>query len=199
MIPLFVCSCSRNFERVKFSSSEAKAYLEELSTSRLDKDIFFKTDPSSPLTNEQKAAFKHLNYYPPNLSLIFRVKLVKQDSTQQVGINSTGGEVRRAIEYGRFEFEVDGKRVGLYVYKMADEDSDALFLPFTDKMCSSPQASSYSGGRYIDLIENESESYNLDFNYAYNPYCAYSRNFSCPIVPQENQLDVPIAAGEMKY
>jgi hypothetical protein len=89
-----------------------------------------------------------------------------------------------------------GKKVRLYVYKMIGEDSDELFLPFIDETCGKV---SYAGGRYIDLKENGSGIYRLDFNYAYDPYCAYKHNFSCPIVLQENHVDVSITAGEMKF
>lgn len=199
LITFFLSSCSHNYEPIKFSSSEERSYLNDLATSRLHKDIFLKTDLSSPLSKKQKAEFKKLNYYPPNLGLLFRVKLLKLDVPESVGIQATGGEVRRAKRYGKFEFEVGGKKLTLSVYKMEDEDADMLFLPLTDRTCDSTQGSSYAGGRYIDLKENDSGSYTLDFNYAYNPYCAYSHSFSCPIVPQENHLDVAIAAGEMKY
>lgn len=164
--------------------------------SRSRKDIYFKTDPSSPLTLDQQKAFQHFDYYPPNLNLIFQVKLIRNVQGNRTNIPATGGELRPAVKVGTLDFKVDGKKVTLHVYKMIGEDSTELFLPFTDGTCGK---TSYAGGRYIDLKEDSSGIYRLDFNYAYNPYCAYNHNYSCPIVPQENHLDVPISAGEMKF
>ena len=196
VLALTFVSCSRDSERVEFKTNDAKLYLETLNHFRAQKDIYSKTNLSSPLTSAEKMSFQHLNYYPPNFGLIYQVKLLKESLPERMDIQATGGEMRPAVKYGKFEFEVGGQKVRLYVYKMLGDASNDLFLPFTDETCGK---TSYSGGRYIDLKENESGSYRLDFNYAYNPYCAYNHNFSCPIVPQENHLDIPIAVGEMKY
>ncbi len=191
-----LASCSGNYEKLTFNSAEQRSYIDQLENFRERKDIFLRSDVFSPLTSEQKASRPHLNYYPPNFNLIFRVRLIKEETPEKVGIQATGGETRPAIRYGKFEFEVDGKVLRLNVYKMIGDGSNELFLPFTDETCGK---NSYSGGRYIDLRVNNSGEYVLDFNYAYNPYCAYNHNYSCPIVPQENHLDVAIRAGEMNY
>ncbi|HQT90629.1 MAG TPA: DUF1684 domain-containing protein [Candidatus Kryptobacter bacterium] len=196
LLALSIAACSGKYKRVTFGSAEKQSYLEQLNRFRERKDLFFRSDLSSPLTQAQRATFHQLNYYPPNFDLIFRVKLLKEGSPKQIGIHATGGETRTAVKYGRFEFDAAGKELSLYVYKMAGDDSNELFVPFTDETCGK---TSYSGGRYIDLNQNESGEYVLDFNYAYNPYCGYNHNYSCPIVPQENHLDAPIEAGEMKY
>jgi uncharacterized protein (DUF1684 family) len=192
---LFI-SCSRNFERVSFDSTQRNSYLNQLATSRLEKDSYFSAPATSPLTAEQRSAFQHLDYYPPNFDLIFQVKLIPDGEGSRTNILATGGELRPAVKAGEFDFEVGGKKEVLHVYRMVGEDSTELFLPFTDETCGK---TSYSGGKYIDLKENSSGVYRLDFNYAYNPYCAYNHDYSCPIVPQENHLDVPIMAGEMKF
>jgi uncharacterized protein len=196
LVVLGLSGCSGNFKKVTFNSTEHRDYIEQLDRFRERKDSFFKSGASSPLTAAQRIGFKHLNYYPPNVDLVFEVKLIKEDSPERVGILATGGETRPAIRYGKFDFSVEGKSVRLYVYKMTGDGSSELFVPFTDKTCDS---TSYSGGRYIDLDENDSGEYTLDFNYAYNPYCAYNHNYSCPIVPAENHLSVDIRAGEMVY
>ncbi len=193
---LTLASCSANYKKLTFDSAERRDYLLRLDSFRERKDSYFKSDPSSPLTIQQRSAFKHLNYYPPNFSLIFRVKLIRERKPEHVGIQATGGETRPAIKYGRFEFEIDGRKLTLHVYKMIGDGGNDLFLPFTDETCGN---TSYAGGRYIDLRENDTGEYTLDFNYAYNPYCAYNHDFSCPIVPAENHLDVKIDAGEMKH
>ncbi len=189
-------SCSGNYRRLSFNAAEKRAYIDQLESSRERKDAFFRSDVSSPLTKEQRTEFRHLNYYPPNLDLIFAVKLIKEKSPEKVGIQATGGETRPAIRYGWFEFKIDGKKLRLYAYKMTGDNSGELFIPFTDE---TNGEGSYSGGRYIDLEEKSSGEYTLDFNYAYSPYCACNHNYSCPIVPSENHLDVRVGAGEMKY
>lgn len=196
VLALLLASCSSNFRHVEFDSREKKIYVDDLMGMREQKDVFFKTSTESPLTSKQKASFKHLDYYPVNFVLIFQVKLLREFKRHLIGIQATGGETRPAIDYGEFHFEVDGKRVTLHVYKMLPDSSGDLFVPFTDLTCGK---TSYSGGRYIDLRENKSDVYSLDFNYAYNPYCAYNHSYSCPIVPKENHLDVPVKAGEMKF
>lgn len=196
LLALILASCSGNFKHVKFDSHEKTVYVDDLISFRQEKDNFFKTAPESPLTSMQKTTFERLNYYPPNLDLVFHVKLLKNANPKHIGIEATGGETRPAEEYGRLQFQIDGKNLELHVYKMLGDDSNELFVPFTDETCGN---TSYAGGRYIDMSENHSGEYTLDFNYAYNPYCAYSHNFSCPIVPKENHLDVPVKAGEMKF
>jgi len=189
-------SCSSDFEHVKFDSAQKNSYVTQLTTSRLRKDSLFKSNLSSPLTPEQRASFQRLEYYPINFDLIFRVRLVGDDHEKRIEIQATGGELRPAAKLGEFSFEVAGKKVALHVYKMIGEDDSVLFLPFTDETCGK---TSYTGGRYIDLEETSSGIYILDFNYAYNPYCAYNHNYSCPIVPEENHLGAAIEAGEMRF
>lgn len=148
------------------------------------------------MTAEQRIAFTHLSYFPPNLDLVFAVKIIKSRELRRINIAATGGELRPALEYGQVNFDVEGNPVTLHVYRMIGLDSTELFLPFVDATCG---RAAYSGGRYIDLTENDSGIYRLDLNYAYNPYCAYNHGFSCPVVPEENHLEVPILAGEMKF
>lgn len=157
------------------------------------KDDFFKRDPSSPLTSDERKSFEHLSYFPPDFNLIFKVRLIQNAKPGNTSIQATGGETRSAVRFGTFEFAVDGKPVRLTIYKMSEDASNELFLPFKDRTCG---VDSYAGGRYLDLEENSSQEYVLDFNYCYNPYCSYNHGYSCPIVPEENRIDVSIPAGE---
>jgi len=86
----------------------------------------------------------------------------------------------------------------LNVYKLEDAAGHgaSLFIPFRD---ATSGGGTYGAGRYLDLIENTTGIYDLDFNRAYNPYCAYNDRFSCPLPPGENTLEVPILAGEKIY
>jgi uncharacterized protein (DUF1684 family) len=105
------------------------------------------------------------------------------------------------IKYGELHFVLDGKECHLNVYQNIDlikkpGFEDYLFLPFSD-LTSGKE--SYIGGRYIDLTIPKSSTMILDFNTAYNPYCAYNHIYSCPLVPLENDLNVAIEAGVKKF
>lgn len=195
-VAVSLASCSGKYEKLTLSSSEKRSYVDQLESFRVRKNLFFKSNAASPLTIAQRKDFNHLNYYPPNFGLIFKVKLIPEKVPERVGIQATGGETRQAVKLGKFEFETGGKVQTLNVYRMIGDSTGELFLPFMDETCG---RTSYSGGRYLDFQPNRSGEYILDFNYAYNPYCAYNHNYSCPIVPEANRLEVEIKAGEKKF
>ena len=104
-------------------------------------------------------------------------------------------------KYGELHFSIDGKEFKLNVYQNVDLNKkpgydDYLFLPFSDLTCGKE---SYIGGRYVDMRIQKGTLWTIDFNKAYNPYCAYNYEYSCPIVPLENDLDIEILAGVKKF
>ncbi|MBI2648999.1 MAG: DUF1684 domain-containing protein, partial [Thaumarchaeota archaeon] len=99
-------------------------------------------------------------------------------------------------KFGYFEFEVEGKKARLQAYRSVEKDNNELFIPFKD---ATSAIESYGAARYIDLEIAQDDHYVIDFNYAYNHYCAYSEDYVCPLPPRENWLDVEIRAGEKKY
>lgn len=163
---------------------------EQLIAARREKDAFMKEHPQSPLTPEQQDAFTGLPYYAPNpmLDLIVRVEPV--DGDHEIAIETTSGTTRYYQRYGRFSFEVDGQTVALTIF----EAPHGYFLPFVD---ANAGLETYSGGRYLEPEELANGMFHIDFNAAYNPYCAYSSGWSCPIPPAENRITVAIRAGEM--
>jgi len=101
------------------------------------------------------------------------------------------------VKYGRVEFDLNGMRLRLVVYKSAEDPfARSLFIPFSDETSG---RETYGSGRYLDLEEQGGDDYELDFNLAYNPYCAYNDQYTCPIPPRENRLPVRILAGEKNY
>ena len=159
---------------------------------RLERDASMR-GPDSPIPAEIRDTFGGLVYYPANPALAFQAPLERFDNPEVVKMAATGGDVRMMTRYGRFTFDVDGKRCSLTVYK-SDPASSALFIPFRDATNGSE---TYEVGRYIDLEEHSGdEPYLLDFNLCYNPYCAYNETYTCPMVPLENTLAVEIRAGE---
>lgn len=176
---------------------------------RQQKDIFFGQDPHSPLTPEQQDEFEGLNYFDVNLDLCFELKIETFSGDEQriVTMQTSTGSVVDYIRWGRISFEVEGEPAALTVYKAPEHNH--FFLPFMD---STSGEDTYSGGRYLELEPLPGEVYLIDFNLAYNPYCAYNPPhslfvkmgqtprmlYSCPFPPQENRLSVPIRAGEKK-
>jgi uncharacterized protein (DUF1684 family) len=165
---------------------------------RTEKDAFFMSD-SSPLLPNDKQAFHGLRYYPVDPSFRFTVRLQRYPAPARVRLGTNTGEIRTGLRYGYFDFQVGGQNCRLQVYRLEealDAGSSALFIPFRD---ATSGHETYGAGRYIDLKENTSGIYDLDFNRAYNPSCAYNSQFSCPVPPAENTLKAPIRAGEKKY
>ena len=168
--------------------------MEAVENWRKEKDKFFKKHPQSPLTPEQKKEFKGLNYYPPDPKYRFLVKLNLFENPELVHIITNTPQVQEYFRYAYVEFEVDGKKCRLNVYKSPGDEY--LFVPFMDKTSVSE---TYESGRYVELEHLDGDQYILDFNFAYNPYCAYNNNWVCPITPEENRLDCEINAGEKVF
>ncbi len=164
---------------------------------RQEKDQYFKTDLDSPIPPEQRSTFKGLNYYPPEKGYRVSGRLERLDKPEPVLIATSTGTRRSYLKYATMKFEVQGNRLQLIVYKSGEDPfARSLFIPFSDETSSSE---TYGAGRYLDLEERRGDDYDLDFNFAYNPYCAYSDRNTCPIPPSENRLPIRIAAGEKKY
>jgi uncharacterized protein (DUF1684 family) len=160
---------------------------------RKEKDGFFKDDYQSPLTAEQKRDFQGLRYYPENPALRLELPLEKAATPQPVVLQTSTGEAREYLRAGQVRFQVDDQEAVLQVYL----DDYGYFLPFVD--ATAPEET-YGAGRYLELHElSPGGAVSVDFNLAYNPYCAYNERWSCPIPPRENRLAVRIEAGEKRF
>ncbi len=160
-----------------------------LAEKRRNKDTFFKSHSQSPLNPAQKAGFDGLDYYDYTPDLIVTATVEPVDGDGAIQIFTTTNEIRQYQRYGRATFSVDGEQVTLTIY----ETPHGYFLPFVD---ANAGEETYPAGRYLDLESNDGATFVIDFNQAYNPFCAFSDNYSCPITPQENRLPVAIRAGE---
>jgi uncharacterized protein (DUF1684 family) len=167
---------------------------------RSEKDAAFRSGANSPILPGEKKTFKGLSYYPINAGLRFSARLHRYPSPRQIRMATNTGEIRSGLQYGYFEFRAEGRDCRLQVYRLEDAPDTgggaSLFVAFRD---ATSGVETYGAGRYIDLKENTSGVYDLDFNRAYNPYCAYNTQFSCPVPPADNTLKVPIRAGEKRY
>jgi len=166
--------------------------MSELMEFRLRKDEFFARHHDSPLSEEQRAAFTGLSYYDEATALRFEVPVALLPEAEPLEIILSTGEVEPYLRWGRLTFALEGQDVTLTVFQSMEER--LLFLPFRDATAAAGET--YGAGRYLEPEVSPSGRLIIDFNYAYNPYCAYNDLFACPLTPPENVISVPIRAGE---
>jgi uncharacterized protein (DUF1684 family) len=161
-------------------------------------DDFMAQHPQSPI--EDKNDFDGLKYYNENEALKFTAVVQQFPPTEPlIEMDTSTGDSRQFRRWGRFTFTVDGEEAALTIY--SDPHGHEFFLPFRD---ATSGKETYGAGRYMDnqrpgLELVSSTEIEVDFNYNYNPYCAYSPQYSCPLPPRENWLTVPIHAGEKNF
>ncbi len=163
-------------------------------------DDFMQHHPQSPLGWQQKQDFTGIDYYPENEDLVLDVEIERfTEDEPLIEMTTNTGDIRPYRRWGKFSFKVDGEEATLVIY--SDAHGHEFFIPFKDK---TNGKETYGAGRYMDnhrpgMQRLAGNYFEIDFNYAYNPYCAYSPSFSCPLPPAENWLAVPIRAGEKIY
>jgi len=147
---------------------------------------------------------KYLQFYPIDQTYRVTAKFEKATNSQWFLMETSGHEKKLYKVYGTVSFTIGDTPLKLNIYQSQDllkdpEYKDYLLLLFTDKTSGNE---SYESGRYLDFTAGDIKNNKLliDFNKAYNPYCAYEKNkYNCPIPPKENDLPVEIKAGEKKY
>jgi uncharacterized protein (DUF1684 family) len=157
----------------------------------------YKSTDKSPLEPRDRKRFKKHDFYKVDLKYRVVAKLDRNVSQEILQIKTSTERLAKYKKYAVATFQLDGLEYSLTLYQSLDlsrspEYKDYLFLPFLDKTSGEE---SYGAGRYIDLRLTEGDEIVIDFNKAYNPYCAYSNRYSCPRVPEENNLGVAIRAG----
>ncbi len=166
--------------------------MSQLEQFREEKDEFFRESHHSPLLPEQRADFGGLKYFPENPELRLEVEVAEFDEQDELQIQTNTGEVQTYRRFGRFQFEVEGQTAELTIL----ENDNGFFLPFRDSQAGQE---TYGAGRYLEPTPIPGGKFEIDFNLAYNPYCAYNERWSCPLTPPENRLAVPIRAGEKVF
>lgn len=161
----------------------------------------YATREDSPLTEEDFRTFKSLDFYPISEKFIVEALFKRTPDEKVFKMKTTGTRLPEYVKYGELTFSLDGKSFKLNLYQNVElikekGFEDYLFLPFSDLTCGKE---SYIGGRYIDMRIPKGETITIDFNKAYNPYCAYNHKYSCPLVPLENDLAIEILAGVKKF
>lgn len=166
--------------------------MSELTDFRAEKDEFFGRHPQSPLTPDQRRGFVGLQYFPENDALRLEVQAEPLFDQQPMQMQTSTGGVQMYVRHAHFKFQVDGQEAELTIY----QSENGYFLPFVDSLAGKE---TYPAGRYLEPESLPGNRFLVDFNLAYNPYCAYNEMWSCPITPAENRLKVPIRAGEKLY
>ncbi len=172
------------------------SYIEEINLKRQEQAEYMKTSASSPFASD-RSAFTELNYFPVNPKYKVKAKVNKISEIEYVNIGESDGSSKRYVKYAILNFEIDETPMELVVLKPTGfGQMNILFTAFADETSS---IETYGAGRYLDLSFKNATSITLDFNLAYNPYCAYNESFSCPLPPAENILPIRIEAGEKNY
>lgn len=177
-------------------TSSAPSSLEEF---RAEKDAAFRDPRTSPLTQSEITEFSGLHYFAIDSAYRVSARFEPFPQTDTIVVATTHADDNRtALRAGRLVFTVKNVACTLTAYRFTGQDIPGYFVPFKD---ATTGMETYGGGRYMDLPElaNNARSYVIDFNTAYNPYCAYNDAYSCPLVPDENNLQVAILAGEKSW
>ena len=181
-----------------YGSKDQTAYINEINKHRDGLETFMRTSPESPFA-EDPSKFKGLKFFPADLKYKITATLTPIENKKQILLATNDGKEQRYREYAYAEFDLSGFRNKLLLLEVIDPGPDMgkLFLAFGD---GTSAESTYGAGRYLDVAKSQgANTITLDFNKAYNPYCAYAEKFSCPLPPSENLLTIPIQAGEKNY
>ncbi len=181
-------ACARSTPEAMFAATLAAA--------RADKDEMLRTSPDSPVPADKRAQILPLAYFPPDESYVAPASLTPLGPAEQqtVQMPTSTGATRAMRRVGTLRFMLKGRPLKLTAFVEADQaDTDRLFVPFTD---ATTGTETYHAGRYLELERSPTGIYQVDFNRAFNPYCAYNPTYDCPFPPAENKLTIPIRAGE---
>src|SRR3970282_1520025 len=155
-----------------------------------------KNNPDSPFNFKGKIHFVPLKYYDPSPDFVFKSKLFEYDMKDTIIIFGTKGEERKVVRYGFVTLDYKGDKYKINVYEGVSKTGEMYYsIWFTDKTTGEV---TYGVGRYIDfeIHPDKDFNYTVDFNLAYNPYCAYSPEYSCAIPTKEDYIDLAVEAGE---
>ncbi len=173
-----------------------ETYAEQVEAFRRDKDQFFQGSPASPIPHDLRHDFTGLPYFPVDEAFRFEglpLEPYAGDEPSAFQIPTSDGRLRPAHRAGTFTFERGGAPRRLTAYVLDGGSAESLFVPFLD---GTSGQETYGAGRYLDIEVEPDDTYVIDFNLAYHPYCVYSPTYSCPLTPAENRLPIRIEAGE---
>jgi uncharacterized protein (DUF1684 family) len=191
------CSDKRyHHQKVQVSLDTVPKVLHKVYEWQNEKNASFKDGVLSPLRPKERKSFETLSFFEPDSTFMVIAAFEEVFDTEPFEMPTTANTSTKEVLYGRLYFELKGQSFSLEVYRAYESEDDYVFLPFRDD---TNGVSTYGGGRYIDLRFPLSELVTIDFNKAYNPYCAYNPKYACAIVPAVNTLTVEVTAGEKKF
>ena len=181
--------------------SQGKAEITDVEDFQNELNEQYADENKSPLTKEDFKTFKSLEFFPIDTGYRVIAKLKFFKNSKPINMKTTTDRIAVYKVYATATFKINGEKHVLRIYQseqllLTQDFDDHLFLPFTDE---SNGSSSYGGGRFIDLTIPDKDTIIIDFNKAYNPYCAYSDRYSCAIPPKANHLNTEILAGVRAY
>jgi uncharacterized protein len=171
---------------------DSSSYVDKVQSWRATRDHEW-GQTTDPIPADRRAEFLPLRYYPPDENYVVPAELKLSATRPTVEVPTSTGTIRKLQVVGSLEFTLNGQKLSLGALAPPDEPIRSLFVPFAD---ATTGKDTYSAGRYLDLEPTATALYTIDFNYAYNPTCAYNKTYECPYPPPSNRLKVPILAGE---
>lgn len=169
-----------------------QSYADSLEQYRINRNKEMIDTAHSPLKKEEILKFKELHFYPANSNYRISADFIKNKRKETVTMTTSSGKEKQYYKIGKAVFELNGVACTLTVFQPVAL-KNYIFIPFTDLTNSEE---TYGGGRYLDATIIDKKKILIDFNYCYNPYCAYTSGYSCPIPPTENFLNTAVKAGE---
>ena len=170
----------------------ASFYIDTIEADRVEKDRFFRTNPHSPI--EDQINFGGLDYYEPDPDYRYTLTLQPAETQEELTFQTSTGDEQIYHRLGTIEFEVEGETGKLAIYQSPHHEG--LFLPFRD---ATSGHETYGAGRYLEPQDLGGGKLLVDFNLCYNPFCAYTDAYSCPLPPFENHLKIAIHVGEKAF
>jgi uncharacterized protein (DUF1684 family) len=179
----------------------AQDYIKQIQIVQQEMNHHFADSTKTPLIKEDFIHFKQLEFFPIDSFYRVKAKFIRTADEIPFPMKTTTNRMPMYVKYGEAYFELNKIKCKLNIYQnqeliKKEGFQDYLFLPFTD---ATNGDETYGGGRFIDLKIPSGEFIIIDFNKAYNPYCAYNHKYSCPIPPSENNVSVEIKAGVKKF
>ncbi len=198
IVPILIIVAIAAFVIYSMQGSSPENYEAAILKDREEKTEFMKSANGSPFLKDS-VPFEKLNYFPIDETYRVKASLKSVDNKKVVLLATSDGLEQKYLEYAFAEFQLNGVTLNLLILEVMDSGPQRgkLFLAFADETSG---VETYGAGRYLDVKKvPAATSVILDFNLAYNPYCAYNDSYSCPFPPRENILKTAIRAGEKNY
>jgi uncharacterized protein (DUF1684 family) len=174
-------------------SNDVESYRQEIIEAREEQDRFMRFSEESPF-QDSDVKFDSLQYFAPNPEFRIVGRFEEPESSEIVSLGTNDGLTEQYLVYGFASFSIDNVPLRLKILENVEEEK--YFIPFGDATSANE---TYGAGRYLDVEHHGGRTIVLDFNTAYNPYCAYVDGYTCPLPPPDNLLAVAIRAGEKSY